>query len=266
MGSESVSKYISLISSSSLTAEDKALALMGSSNIVKTITAALGSADATAIQIALAQSSLLTRTIAAVGGSLTDDQRTVLNALTGASSVSVVVSGNTTSTVSFDPNDPIRSVWQSIKDLNTQSVSNTYSMHSALAWIAQMISNMLNHINTVHVVFDRAGGGGPVYAKGGVFSNRVIDSPTAFNESLMGEAGPEAIMPLKRGSDGSLGVVASIDYKQFGRGNDALVAEIRTLREENRAQASAIVGLNQRMTKLFERWDGNGLPSTRTEA
>jgi hypothetical protein len=60
--------------------------------------------------------------------------------------------------------------------------------------------------------------------------------------------------------------VAAIDYRQFGRGNDALVAEIRTLREENRAQASAIVNLNQRMTKLFERWDGNGLPSTRVEA
>ena len=45
------------------------------------------------------------------------------------------------------------------------------------------------------------------YATGGV-----VGSPTMFGTSsglgLMGEAGPEAIMPLKRGSDGSLGVRA----------------------------------------------------------
>ena len=43
------------------------------------------------------------------------------------------------------------------------------------------------------------------FAKGGV-----VSSPTTFpmrgGTGLMGEAGPEAIMPLKRGADGSLGV------------------------------------------------------------
>ena len=51
------------------------------------------------------------------------------------------------------------------------------------------------------------------FAKGGSFSNSVVDSPTLFKfakgTGMMGEAGPEAIMPLRRGSDGSLGVVAS---------------------------------------------------------
>jgi TP901 family phage tail tape measure protein len=54
-------------------------------------------------------------------------------------------------------------------------------------------------------------GGEPVhaFANGGVF-----DSPTFFpmrggRIGLMGEAGPEAIMPLERGSDGRLGVRAS---------------------------------------------------------
>lgn len=45
------------------------------------------------------------------------------------------------------------------------------------------------------------------FAKGGV-----VSSPTTFPmrgaTGLMGEAGPEAIMPLKRGPDGSLGVAA----------------------------------------------------------
>ncbi|MGE4442531.1 MAG: phage tail tape measure protein [Desulfomicrobium sp.] len=55
-------------------------------------------------------------------------------------------------------------------------------------------------------------------AKGNVFesaglhtyANTVVDRPTVFpfakGVGLMGEAGPEAIMPLKRGPDGSLGV------------------------------------------------------------
>lgn len=48
------------------------------------------------------------------------------------------------------------------------------------------------------------------FAMGGAFTNSVVNSPTLFKfangTGLMGEAGPEAIMPLKRGSDGSLGV------------------------------------------------------------
>ncbi len=65
------------------------------------------------------------------------------------------------------------------------------------------------------------------FAKGGAFSGGnvvpfakggVVNSPTLFGMSggtgLMGEAGPEAIMPLSRGSDGSLGVRAQ--YRDRG--------------------------------------------------
>ena len=51
-------------------------------------------------------------------------------------------------------------------------------------------------------------GGVKMFANGGV-----VDSPTLFNYSggtgMMGEAGPEAIMPLKRNSQGKLGVQVS---------------------------------------------------------
>lgn len=55
------------------------------------------------------------------------------------------------------------------------------------------------------------------FAKGGTFTNTIVQSPTffkfakgsGFGTGLMGEAGPEAIMPLTRGADGSLGVSAS---------------------------------------------------------
>lgn len=59
------------------------------------------------------------------------------------------------------------------------------------------------------------------YAKGDVFSGspslsaysgQVVNRPTPFmfakGAGVMGEAGPEAILPLKRGSDGKLGVVS----------------------------------------------------------
>jgi len=52
----------------------------------------------------------------------------------------------------------------------------------------------------------------PAFAKGGAFTNQIVDSPTLFKfargTGLMGEAGPEAIMPLKRDSSGNLGVRA----------------------------------------------------------
>lgn len=51
------------------------------------------------------------------------------------------------------------------------------------------------------------------FATGGAFTNSIVDSPTMFKfakgTGLMGEAGPEAIMPLRRDSSGSLGVVAT---------------------------------------------------------
>jgi lambda family phage tail tape measure protein len=85
---------------------------------------------------------------------------------------------------------------------------------SFLADIAKMIAKQLM-LNALKSAF------GGFFADGGAFSNGVqffakggvVNRPTAFGMSggrvgVMGEAGPEAIMPLKRGSDGKLGVVA----------------------------------------------------------
>ena len=49
----------------------------------------------------------------------------------------------------------------------------------------------------------------PVFAKGGAFTNGMVSSPVAFPMGVMGEAGPDAIMPLHRGADGSLGIRAA---------------------------------------------------------
>lgn len=65
-----------------------------------------------------------------------------------------------------------------------------------------------------------ANANGGAYAGGNLsaYSGQVVSQPTFFNygvkkfangAGLMGEAGPEAIMPLKRGADGKLGVATS---------------------------------------------------------
>ena len=74
-----------------------------------------------------------------------------------------------------------------------------------------------------------------LFASGGVFSSGrlvpfanggVVTSPTLFpmagGAGLMGEAGPEAVMPLSRGVDGSLGVRAS------GDGGQTIIMNINT--------------------------------------
>lgn len=76
-------------------------------------------------------------------------------------------------------------------------------------------------------------GGGESYrafAKGGAFTNSIVTEPThfrfakggGFGLGLMGEAGPEAIMPLKRAADGSLGVSA----EGFGGGDVAMMMKV----------------------------------------
>lgn len=77
-------------------------------------------------------------------------------------------------------------------------------------------------------------GGGESYrafAKGGAFTNSIVTEPTnfrfakggGFGLGLMGEAGPEAIMPLKRTADGSLGVSAE------GLGGDNVVMMMKVV-------------------------------------
>jgi lambda family phage tail tape measure protein len=73
----------------------------------------------------------------------------------------------------------------------------------------------------------------PGFANGGIFAQNgiqkfarggIVDKPTLFpfakGTGLMGEAGPEGILPLKRGRDGKLGVIAS------GGGNTSVVVNV----------------------------------------
>ena len=102
------------------------------------------------------------------------------------------------------------------------------------------------------------------FATGGVFTNGIVSQPTTFDMGMMGEAGPEAIVPLVQGPEG-LGV------RMSGGSNDnsALIAELQALRREvvELKAASIQTTLNtSRTSRQLERWDGDGLPPERDVA
>jgi hypothetical protein len=73
-----------------------------------------------------------------------------------------------------------------------------------------------------------------MFETGGAFTNSVVSNPTMFPLGVMGEAGPEAIMPLTRTSDGSLGVQAELPRfsTQQDKTPETLVLELKELRKE----------------------------------
>ncbi len=116
---------------------------------------------------------------------------------------------------------------------------------------------------------------GRKFAKGGVFTNSIVSSPTLFDMGLMGESGDEAIMPLTRHRNGSLGVRAELppmpQFPALGR-SDVLqvlqdvrreLVETRQqnqrLQEENNQHAAAAVAVQQEgfRQQISEQKKGN---------
>jgi hypothetical protein len=105
-----------------------------------------------------------------------------------------------------------------------------------------------------------------LYAKGGTFTNKIVDKPTMFASGgalgLMGEAGPEAIMPLKRGPDGSLGV--QMHGPGDGNGGTVIHAPI-SIANDNRvtgAVSSAdIVALQKRSAEQTKAQIARDIPA-----
>lgn len=81
--------------------------------------------------------------------------------------------------------------------------------------------------------------------------------------SLVGEEGPELVNFARPSMIYTAGETA--DILKGGSKNAEVAFEIRQLRQENQAQSRAMVSMQARMTKLIERWDGDGLPEQRYE-
>lgn len=87
-------------------------------------------------------------------------------------------------------------------------------------------------------------GGVQMFATGGAFTNSVVSTPTAFGMSggrlgVMGEAGPEAVMPLTRTSSGALGVRA------MGGGGSQINVEVNFASDGSANVSSSQPGLDQ---------------------
>lgn len=102
--------------------------------------------------------------------------------------------------------DALKSVAQTMID-TVYSIAMKPIQNAAGGAIAQGLAGLLGGIMPFAKGGAFAQGRVMAFAKGGV-----VSSPTSFPmrgaSGLMGEAGPEAIMPLTRGADGRLGVQA----------------------------------------------------------
>lgn len=94
------------------------------------------------------------------------------------------------------------------------------------------------------------------FASGGAFTNGVYSSPTLFRFAnggvpslgVMGEAGPEAVMPLTRGSDGKLGV-----RSQGGGGSNVTINQNMTFTNADPATKAQIIAYVDRSNARTER-------------
>nr|WP_315237722.1 tape measure protein [uncultured Albidiferax sp.] len=93
----------------------------------------------------------------------------------------------------------------------------------------------------------------PAFASGGDHSGGV---------RLVGENGPELELT---GASRIYSASQTRDILRPADGGDsaALVAEVRALREDNRAQALALVQVQSRLGKVIDRWDVIGMPAVR---
>lgn len=93
------------------------------------------------------------------------------------------------------------------------------------------------------------------YAKGGYYPGGM---------ALVGEEGPELINFKQPGQVYTARQTA--DLMRGDGANSEVVKELRELRSEQRAQASAMVGVQMKLNKIVSRWDAAGMPEVRVLA
>jgi hypothetical protein len=96
------------------------------------------------------------------------------------------------------------------------------------------------------------------FATGAAFTNGIVSRPTAFNMGVMGEATPEAIMPLAN-IGGSLGIRAQMPGTQYMlqalQALQALMQRLQTASESGALTSQEHLHLMRRLTR-----DGRAMP------
>lgn len=105
-------------------------------------------------------------------------------------------------------------------------------------------------------------GGVQMFANGGAFTNKVVDKPTLFPMGGMGEAGPEAIMPLSRDASGRLGVKAG--GSSAANQNVSVQSDVRVSIDENGNLQAFVVREAAKVTDAgLKQYDRGTLNRTR---
>jgi hypothetical protein len=286
MSAETVAKVINTsVSVGSITADQRMLLNQADEEVSKTINALVNNSSLTSEQRAfLSAVSGSSSSTLSLAGTVTFDPSTALLSVFNAiqentAKMTIALLGGTYSaeTVGARTNLKLDTVaYQEIGSSGTyrefRSLTDTLNSwftilttHTGL--IRLDINSMTNRSGGaeggIQIKFDRGTGSGPVFADGGVFSNSVVTRPTAFPIGLMGEAGPEAIMPLARTPDGALGV-------RGGIADRATLAELRAMRAEIeglRAEARATAVHTSKTSRVLERVtrDGEALQTVALE-
>lgn len=288
MASESVSKTIGLVAFSTMTADQQAMVLQTTGSITKTISLAAGALDQVALGVAFAQSGTIERIVRASGGELTPEQQQLLSAVDVYNkTVNIDVKLDATELTAFQT--MLKEIFGtiSIPGISGDGVGGV----DLTDIVGQAYLDRLESINTYINSLDwslensKASAWATYYAaqQYGV-SQADIANATGLNYSDIQALFDSANVPrfamgtnylprdmLAQVHQGERIIPAADNRELMNRLQDpqqnsvALVAEIKALRDDNAAQARAMVQLQQRLTKLMERWDSNGVPSQRIE-
>jgi tape measure domain-containing protein len=163
------------------------------------------------------------------------------------------------------------SIQNGVVDALTAAVDGTKSLAEVASATLKDIGNMFIKLG-INQLFNSLGSGGGFlgqlfgsakgniiaqnkvvpFAKGGIVGEPTI-FPLANGTGLMGEAGPEAIMPLKRSPSGRLGVEVASTREQLN--NQQAVASTREQLGRQRAVASTREQLNNQQAKAMQPLD-----------
>jgi len=101
------------------------------------------------------------------------------------------------------------------------------------------------------------GGKVDYFANGGQFTNSVVNTPTAFPLGVMGEAGPEAIVPLNRDNSGKLGIETQTPMLNQVINNNASGVRVSSRTDERGVNQLTIEEVENHLSNRLANGTGN---------